>query len=151
MLRGLLRDTTKSDQAFVDVLRDFAASHRGGFASTRDFQDAVARRAPGDWSWFFDEWVGGTAIPAYRWSYQIAAAPDADGKWPVSLKVRQSDVPPGFKMSVPVLADFGGGRTERVRVMVADPEKIFPLSFPEKPKSLTFNPDFEVLAKVKRD
>jgi hypothetical protein len=35
--------------------------------------------------------------------------------------------------------------------MVADPEKIFPLSFPEKPKSLTFNPDFEVLAKVKRD
>ncbi len=151
MLRGLLRDMTKSDQAFVDVLRDFATTHRGGFASTQDFEDAVARRAPGDWSWFFDEWVEGTAIPTYRWSFQIAAAPDAEGKWPVALKVRQSDVPPGFKMSVPVAVDFGNGKTGHLRVMVEDPEKTFPLSFPDKPKSLTFNPDSEVLAKVKRD
>jgi Peptidase family M1 domain len=151
MLRGLLRDTTKSDQAFVDVLRDFIATHRGGLVSTKDFQAAVARRAPGDWSWFFDQWVEGTAIPTYRWSYQVAAAPDAEGKWPVTLKVRQSDVPPGFKMSVPVAIDFGGGKTGHLRVLVEDPEKNFSLSFPEKPKSLTFNPDSEVLAKVKKD
>ncbi|HYX25461.1 MAG TPA: M1 family aminopeptidase [Thermoanaerobaculia bacterium] len=151
MLRGMLRDLTQSDQAFGDVLRDFVATHRGGFASTLDFQAAVARRAPADWSWFFDEWVDGTAIPTYRWSYQVGAAPDAGGQWPVVLKVRQSDVPPGFKMSVPIAVDFGGGRTGRLRVMVDQPEKTFPLAFPEKPKSLTFNPDSEVLAKVKRD
>ena len=116
MLRGLLRDSTKSDQTFVDVLRDFAATYKGSFASTKDFQAAVARRAPGDWSWFFDQWVDGTAIPTYRWSSRIAAAPDAEGRWSVSLRVRQSDVPAGFKMSVPILADFGAGRTERLRV-----------------------------------
>jgi aminopeptidase N len=150
MLRGMLRDMTKSDQAFGDVLRDFVATHKGGFASTRDFQAAVTRRAPADWSWFFDEWVDGTAIPSYRWSYQIGAAP-AEGKWPVALKVRQSDVPPGFKMSVPVAVDFGGGRTDHLRVMVDQPEKTFTLPFAEKPKSLTFNPDSEVLAKVRKD
>jgi hypothetical protein len=151
MLRGLLRDMTKSDQAFVDVLRDFAKTHRGGLASTKDFQAAVARRAPADWSWFFDEWVDGTAIPTYRWSYETAAAPDAQGKWVANLKVRQSDVPAGFRMSVPVAVDFGGGKVGHLRVMVDQPEKTFPLAFPEKPKSLTFNPEGEVLAKVKKD
>jgi len=151
MLRGMLRDQTKSDQTFVDVLRDFLASHKGGLVSTKDFQDAVTRRAPGDWSWFFDEWVDGTAIPTYRWSSQIAAAPDAGGKWPVVLKVRQADVPAGFKMSLPVVVDFGGGKTERLRVMMDEPEKTFTLPFAEKPRSLTFNPDSEVLAKVKKD
>jgi aminopeptidase N len=151
MLRGMLRDQIQSDQAFVDVLRDFLATHQGGFVSTKDFQAAVARRAPGDWSWFFDEWVDGTAIPSYRWSYTIATSPDAEGKWPVALRVRQADVPAGFKMSVPVVVDFGNGRMERLRVMVDESEKSFTLPFPEKPRSLTFNPDSEVLAKVKKD
>ncbi|HEX4960605.1 MAG TPA: M1 family aminopeptidase [Thermoanaerobaculia bacterium] len=151
MLRGLLRDQTKSDQTFVDVLRDFLATHQGGFVSTKAFQEAVARHASGDWSWFFDEWVDGTAIPTYRWSYQVSPAPDAGGQWPVTLKVRQSEVPAGFKMSVPVAVDFGGGKTGRLRVMVDEPEKTFTLTFPEKPKSVTFNPDSEVLAKVKKD
>lgn len=151
MLRGLLRDETRNDQAFVDVLRDFLAKHQGGFVSTKDFQAAVGRRAPGDWSWFFDEWVDGTAIPSYRWSYKIAPAPDADGKWPVALKVRQADVPAGFKMSVPVVVDFGNGKTERRRVMMDAAEKSFTLAFSEKPKSLIFNPDSEVLAKVKKE
>ncbi|HSS50590.1 MAG TPA: hypothetical protein VLX28_16760, partial [Thermoanaerobaculia bacterium] len=150
-LRGMLRDQTKSDQTFVDILRDFLAAHQGGFVSTKDFQAAVARRAPEDWSWFFDEWVDGTAIPSYRWSYKLAAAPDAEGKWPVALRVRQADVPAGFKMSVPVVVDFGNGKTERLRVMVDDAEKTFTLSFAEKPRSLTFNPDSEVLAKVKKE
>lgn len=151
MLRGMLRDETKTDQTFVDVLRDFLASHKGGFVSTKDFQAAVTRRAPGDWSWFFDQWVEGTAIPSYRWSSTIAAAPDAGGKWSVALKVRQSDAPAGFKMSVPVVVDFGGSKTERLRVMVDQPEKIFTLPFAEKPRSVIFNPDSEVLAKVKKD
>ncbi|HSG38799.1 MAG TPA: M1 family aminopeptidase, partial [Thermoanaerobaculia bacterium] len=53
MLRGMLRDATGSDQAFVDVLGDFLRAHQGGVASTRDFEAALARRVPGDWSWFF--------------------------------------------------------------------------------------------------
>ncbi len=151
MLRGMLRDETGSDQAFTDILRDFVRTHRGGLASTQDFEAAVARHAPGDWSWFFDEWVRGNAIPAYRWTSTIASSPDAQGKYALTLKVRQGDVPPGFKMSVPVSVELGNGKTERRRVMVDEAEETFTLAFPEKPRGVVFNPDWEVLAKVKRE
>ena len=151
MLHGLLRDMTKSDQAFVDVLRDFVRTHRGGYPSTGDFQAVVAKRVPADWSWFFDQWVYDTAIPAYRWSYTVANAPNEKGEWIASLTVRQSDVPAGFRMPVPVAVELPGGRAGRLRVMVHQPEETFQLRFPEKPKSLVFNPDGEVLAKMKRD
>jgi hypothetical protein len=151
MLRGMLRDATGSDQTFIDILRDFVRTHRGSYASTKDFEAAVARHAPGDWSWFFDEWVLGTAIPTYRWSYEIAATQNAEGKYVATLKVRQSDAPEGFKMSVPVAVDFTGDKAERVRVMVDEAEETFSLAFAERPRGLTFNPEFEVLARVKKE
>src|SRR6185295_3325756 len=151
MLRGMLRDATDSDQAFFDVLRDFLHTHRGGVASTYDFEAAVTRRVPGDWSWFFDEWVRSTAIPTYRWSYEIAGAPNADGKYVATLKVRQNDVPEGFRMSVPVAIEFANGRTERQRVMVDETEETFSLGFPERPRAVTFNPQSEILAKTRRE
>jgi Peptidase family M1 domain len=151
MLRGMLRDATGSDQAFLDVLRDFLRTHRGGVASTRDFEAALSRRVPGDWSWFLDEWVRSTVIPSYRWSYEIASTPNAEGKYVATLKVRQSEVSEGFKMSMPVAVDFGAGKTGRLRVMVDKPEETFSLPFSEKPRGLTLNPDSEVLAKTKRE
>jgi hypothetical protein len=151
MLRGLLRDATGSDQAFVDILRDFVRTHRGGLASTQDFEAAVARRVPGDWSWFFDAWVRGTPIPTYRWSYDIAGSPNAEGKYVATLKVRQSEVPEGFRMSVPVAVEFADGRTERQRVMVDEAEETFSFAFPERPTRLIFNLDSEVFSKFRRE
>jgi hypothetical protein len=151
MLRGMLRDQTGSDQAFIDVLRDFLHTYRGQAPSTGDFEAVLTRHVPGDWSWFFDEWVDGMGIPAYRWSYDVAAAPKAGGPYVATLKVRESDVPPGFKMSVPVAIEYPDGHTERRRVMVDGPEKSFPLAFSSRPKSLTFNADSEVLSKTRRE
>lgn len=151
MLRGLLQDQTKSGETFPTLLRDFVRTHRGGVASTRDFEATVAKHAPGDWSWFFDQWVSRTDIPTYRWSYTLASAPDANGQWTAALKVRQSDVQAGFKMPVPVVAELPGGKTSRIRVLVDKPEETFTLVFPEKPRGLTFNPGYEVLARTKRD
>ncbi|HEX4498539.1 MAG TPA: M1 family aminopeptidase [Thermoanaerobaculia bacterium] len=150
MLRGMLRDQTGSDQAFIDVLRDFLHTYRGQAPSTGDFEAVLTRHVPGDWSWFFDEWVDGMGIPAYRWSYDVAAAPTG-GPYVATLKVRESDVPPGFRMSVPVAVEYADGRTERRRVMVDGPEKSFPLTFSERPKSLTFNAGSEVLSKTRRE
>jgi Peptidase family M1 domain len=147
MLRGMLRDQTGSDQAFLDVLRDFLHTWQGKAPSTGDFEAVLARHVPGDWSWFFDEWVNGMGIPAYRWSYDLAGSPGAAGQTVATLKVRQSDVPAGFRMSVPVAIEYPDGRTERRRVMVDQPEQSIPLTLPERPKSLTFNPDSEVLSK----
>jgi hypothetical protein len=149
MLRGMLRDQTGSDQAFLDVLRDFIRTYQGKAPSTDDFETVLTRHVPGDWSWFFDEWVDGMGIPTYRWSYDLAASPDAEGKYVATLKVSQADVPAGFKMSVPVAIQYADGHTERRRVMVDQSVQSFPLALSAKPKSLTFNPDSEVLSKVR--
>jgi hypothetical protein len=151
MLRGLLRDQTGGDQAFLDVLRDFLHTYRGKAPSTGDFEAVLARHVPGDWSWFFDEWVNGMGVPAYRWSYDLAGTPNAEGKYVATLKVRQTDVPAGFKMSVPVAVEYADGRSERRRVMVDGPEESFPLAFTVRPKSLTFNAGSEVLSKTRRE
>ncbi len=150
MLRGLLRDQTGSDQVFLDVLRDFLHTYQGKAPSTGDFEAVLARHAPGDWSWFFDEWVNGMGIPAYRWSYDLAGSPGAGGKYVATLKVQQTEVPAGFRMSVPVAIEYADGHTERRRVMVDRSEQSFPLELAAKPKSLTFNPDSEVLSKTRR-
>jgi hypothetical protein len=148
MLRSLLRDTTHSDQTFIDILRDFARTYCGGYASTADFAAMVARHAPGDWSWFFDQWIERTAIPSYRWSTTVA--PAAEGVT-LNLRVRQSDVPEGFRMPVPVRIEYPDGTEERRLVTVAKADETFPLALPRAPKEVAFDPDVAVLAKVKKE
>lgn len=144
MLRRLLREATGKDDALVQVMGDFLRRHQGGFATTADFEAAVAARTPGqDWSWFFDQWVQGTAIPTYRWSY----TPNDRG---ALLKVRQSDVPAGFRMPVPVRVELPDGVRE-ITVVVDEPEESFELDLGKRPKSLELNPGYAVLARVKRE
>ncbi len=143
MLDRLLAETTGSDQALLDVLRDFLKENQGKEVSTADFATAVARRAPGDWSWFFDQWVERAEVPAYRWSSSISGNA-------VTLKVTQEGVPAGFRMAVPVRVELEGGAVERTVLMDA-PEKSFELSFDARPKSVVFNPDSAVLAKTKKN
>ncbi|HYN19758.1 MAG TPA: hypothetical protein VE078_02280, partial [Thermoanaerobaculia bacterium] len=144
MLRRLLTEATGSDQTLIEVLRDFLRSNQGGLVSTADFAAAVARRAPGDWSWFFEQWVERADIPTYRWNVQIAGNT-------ATLKVRQSEVPAGFRMPVPVRVEMVDGTSIERTVTVDEPEELFTLDFDSRPKSVVFNPDYAVLAKMKRD
>jgi len=156
MLRVLLNDRfadprsadKRSDQVFDDILRDFATTYRGGYASTHDLAATVARHAPGDWTWFFDQWIDRTAIPSYRWSETITPAPNGAT---LTLRVRQSDVPDGFHMPVPVRIDYAGGKAERRVVDVAKADETFSISLPATPKAVVFDPDGAVLAKVKKE
>jgi aminopeptidase N len=126
------------------VLRDFLRTHQGGVASTADLAAAVARRSPGDWSWFFEQWVERAEVPTYRWSYTL------DGNT-ATLHVRQSDVPAGFRMPVPVRIEMADGTSVERIVTVDEPEESFELRLDGRPRSLVFNPDYAVLAKMKKD
>lgn len=149
MLRGVLRGLSGSDEVFFQVLKDFVAAYEGAPASTDDFKAVLTKRAPADWDWFFDQWVHGAAVPTYAWDYRPDGA-TPDGKFRVILRVRQTDVPAGFKMLVPVRAQFSGGRSGDMMVMIDQPEKEIPLTLPAKPKKLELNPDNAVLARMKK-
>lgn len=150
MLRTLLRNATKSDELFIAVLREFVARHRGGSASTDDFVAALSRRAPGEWEWFFDQWVHATAVPTYTWDWEASPRRGGDGGATLTLDVEQSGVPAGFRMPVPVQLEFRGSETGQVVVLVDKPRESFEIQLPAPPKKVVFNPDHAVLARVKK-
>ncbi len=156
MLRVLARFTPGGEAAFVEVLRDFVRTHRGGEADTRDFQAAVERHLPGSWDWFFDEWLFRAAIPEYKWSSGVALAPRSEsgsesgpaGEWIVTLEIEQKGVPEDFRMPVPVRVLFRDGTEASYLVNVDAPRVTRQITVPSRPKKVVFNPDREILAKM---
>ena len=68
----------------------------------------------------------------------------------MKLRVRQEDVPEGFRMYVPVTLDLGKKQLARFRVKVEGPLTELELPpVPTEPKKVTFNDLEGVLAEVK--
>jgi aminopeptidase N len=148
MLRETLRGLGDGDELFIAVLRRFVDDFAGKDATTADFVATVNAVVPGDWTFWFDQWICGNPRPTYTWSSQVAAT--SDGKWQVTLEATQEDVPPGFVMPLPVALDFGGGRSGRYTALMDAPRKTFTFVDAEKPKSIDFAPRHSVIATVRK-
>jgi hypothetical protein len=117
MLRGLMLDPrTLRDDRFAAFLRETYRTYRGRSMATRDVQAIAEKHAGEELGWFFREWVEGTAIPSYRWSWRKTK--QADGRWTAEVRVAATEVPDDFRMPVPVRLDLGEGRSLRFRVDV---------------------------------
>ena len=147
MLRNLMIDLrTMNEDAFIATMKDFYQTYRGKRASTEDFQGVVERHVGQPMDWFFRQWVYGTAVPTYTYSW--TTEPQAGGKTALRIRVRQTDVPGDFTMPVPLLIEFADGQAMiRVRVKGAVTETT--LNVPAEPKQVTLNPLESVLADVK--
>jgi len=126
-------------------MRDFYETYRGRRASTLDFQRIVERHIGQPMDWFFREWVYGTDVPTYTFSW--AAEPDSSG-YTAHVRVRQSDVPNGFVMFVPIVIKFAEGEA-LIRVLVRGATTDASFHLPAEPKTMQFNPLESVLAEVK--
>jgi hypothetical protein len=148
MLRNMMLDVrTMSEDRFMAMMRDFYTTYRGQRASTLDFQRTVESHFGQPMDWFFDEWVYGTAVPTYTFSW--TAAPDSAG-YVARVRVRQSDVPDRFTMYVPVLIKFDQGEAI-VRVLVRGATTEGSIHLPAQPISMQLNPLESVLADVKTE
>jgi len=128
-------------------MRDFYSSYAEKDATTADFQRIVEKQAGRNMSWFFREWVYGTGLPHYRFAWHAALG--ADGKYKVTCRVDQENVPDEFQMFVPLFIDFGGDRFARVRVFVKGHHSEFDLPpLPMEPKRVVFNDLESVLCDV---
>ncbi|MEW5806286.1 MAG: M1 family aminopeptidase [Acidobacteriota bacterium] len=150
MLRILLRNSTKSEEMFRTILKDFLHTYKGQAACTDDFQRIVEKHSKEDWSWFFNQWVHGSAIPLYTWTYTVSDKPNEKGLYNIEVKVKQSDVPEDFKMFVPIRIELDDKTVKQIVVPVDQPEKPFTLMSQKKPREIFFNPDHAVLAEVKK-
>ena len=149
MLRIMMLDLrTMNEDRFTAMMRDFYTTHRGGRASTADFQRTAEKHMNIPLDWFFDQWVHGTAVPTYRASYETAPLPDGTVK--MTVRVIQENVPEDFQAYVPVTVDLGGDRVLRTRVRVTGRETTVDLPpLPNQPKKFTFNDLDGVLAVVR--
>jgi len=116
MLRMMMWDQQKQDQTFKEMMRDFVKSYAGASATTEDFKAAVERHMTplmnlqknGKMDWFFNEYVYGTALPAY--SFEGYFEKDANGSPVAHLKLTQSGVTDSFQMIVPIYVELADGR-----------------------------------------
>jgi aminopeptidase N len=137
MLRTLMWDGKQKnpDAPFINLMRDFVATHSGKNASTEDFQRIVEKHMGQPMDWFFDEWVYGTEVPRYALKYDLKDA--GGGKTQASFSVTQSGVSDSFVMKVPVyivvsgqprrlgLMNITGSNTVRADVVLqVRPEKV---------------------------
>jgi len=148
MLRNMLLDqTTRDDERFASMMRDFYARFEGKAASTEDFMRVAQRYAGEDLGWFFDQWVYGTDVPTYRFAYKTERT--AEGKYRVTCRVEQTGVPESFRMPVPIRVDFGGERFAWLRSTIQGAKSEFELPLMElQPKAVVFNDLQSVLCKV---
>lgn len=150
MIRMLLLDLESgSDARFRALMRGFMRDHVGGVASTRSFEAAVTEAFGEPMDWFFDQWVYGTDVPTYRPDLDVS--PLRDGREPFVLhgRVRQEDVPPGFRMSVPIRLEFRDHEPVVHRIRIDRPEVRVEIPIPAEPTRIEFNHLHGVLARVR--
>ena len=110
MLRMLMYDRKDGDAKFQAMMKDFIASHYNKDVSTEDLKRTVEKHMTAKMDvdknkkmdWFFDQWVYGTEVPAYKLEYSLNGTT-------LNAKITQSEVSDNFVMSVPVYVDFGKG------------------------------------------
>ena len=112
MLRMMMYAQNKGgDARFQAMMKDFVQTHFNQDVSTEDFKAIVEKHMTpemnvtndGKMDWFFNQWVYGTQVPAYKLEYNVAS----DGT--MSGKLTQSGVSDDFVMLVPLYIDMGKG------------------------------------------
>jgi aminopeptidase N len=149
------RGGSAADEKFFQMLRAFLADYKGQAPSTEDFIHYAERYMTpasdldhnGKLDWFFNEWVYGTGIPAYGLHATINSV--GPGKFVVQGTIDQSEMPAGYEMLVPVIAEQGKeGKVTLGRVAVSESGGSFRFTTTTKPSRVEIDED-EILAVVR--
>jgi hypothetical protein len=125
MIRMMMKDRDGSHQRFREMMQDFVKTYSGKAATTEDFESIVEKHMTPTMDldgnhrmdWFFNEYVYGTALPAYDLESTFGKGPDGDVL--LNFRLTQSEVSDRFKMTVPIYLELANGHTidlGRVRV-----------------------------------
>ena len=151
MLRNMLLDLkTMNEDPFQNVIKEYYKTFYGKKATTTDFKNITDKYCGQDMSWFFKQFVYGTEVPTYIFSYKTEKS--AEGKVIVTCKIIQENVSDNFKMYVPIKINLSNDRFARLRIEVKGKETIVKLPpLPEEPEEIIFNDLNSVLCEVEYD
>jgi aminopeptidase N len=151
MLRMMMtQHGQNADARFQAMMQDFVKTHFNQDVSTEDFKAIVEKHmtpemnldATGKMDWFFNEWVYGTQVPAYKLEYKVSSDGTLNGR------VTQSGVTDDFKMLVPIYIDMGKGwsRLGSARMIGNTSVEIKDIKLPAAPKRVAVCAFNDVLA-----
>lgn len=155
MLDYLFSDpSTGNDTAFFDMMKDFVQRYANRAASTEDFiavanQDfaktplARTYHIP-NLNWFFQQWVYGTGLPSYEFSYWIEHEPN--GSALVHGTVTQTGVPTQWFMPLPLVMRFGKGKFATGVVFALGTSRQVTLHVPQAPDKIELDPYHWILS-----
>ncbi len=150
MLRNLMLDfRSMNEDRFEAMLQDFYTTYRGRRASTQDFQRVVEDHIGRSMDWFFNQWVYGTTIPTYNFSWNTKPAPN--GGVILGFRVRPEHVSQDFIMPVPLMIEFPDSSRVVVRINTRGTQVEGEIPLNAKPVRVEFNPLQSVLAEVKQE
>ncbi|MGB9472350.1 MAG: M1 family aminopeptidase, partial [Candidatus Acidiferrum sp.] len=115
MLRMMMYDNHTGDAEFKAMMQDFVNTYRGKPATTEDFKAIVEKHMSQQMDldgnhkmdWFFNEYVYGTQLPAYKFDYKFETAPNVEISF--SFNLAQSNVDGSFKMLIPIYLELDNG------------------------------------------
>jgi len=136
------------DSAFFGGLRTYYATYRHGTALSDDLRRELERSSHQSLGQFFEQWLRrpGVAEPAIGWAYDPAAGT-------VSLRVVQEGPLGAYELSLPLIVTDATGASARMTVNIpAEPSAtiVLPAHYAARPRSLTFDPDERLLARITR-
>lgn len=141
MLRMMMMQPKGGGEArFQAMMKDFVQTHFNQDVSTEDFKAIVEKHmtpemnidGSGNMDWFFNQWVYGTQIPAYKFEYKVTS----DGM--LNGRITQSGVTDDFAMLVPIYIDMGKGwsRLGSARMIGNTTVEIKDMKLPSAPKRM---------------
>ncbi len=146
MLRNLFILFKGSDEKFWLLLQDFLAEHKNGLVTTEDFISATEAKLGGKIPWFWDQWIYGSELPHVRWTSKTE---QQSGQWLVTVDARKVDS--SYQLVLPVYVTLQDGRRARQFLDLSGPTGQATVKVPSKPKAVSVNDNFEVLAFVEKE
>lgn len=147
MLRILLQDSKQKnpDAPFIAMMHDFTSTYAAKNASTQDFERCVEKHTGEPMDWFFNEWVYGTEVPHYDFSYTLKDG--GNGKTLLQASLAQSGVSDSFLMRVPVFVSLNGTSRRLGFISVKGSTTVNPqVLLPFRPDKVTIDDDHSLLA-----
>jgi len=146
MLRAMMEDSRakEPDAPFINMMRDFASTYAAKNASTEDFRRVVEKHMGEPMDWFFNQWVYGTEVPTFDFSYELKDV--GGGKTQLKVSLTQSGVSSAFQSRVPLFA-YVDGQPRRLGMMkvVGTQPAVGDTRLPFRPEKVTLDEFHSVL------
>lgn len=136
------------DRKYMEVMRALQERFRHHSISTEQLLVEVSRAAGQNYTSFFDQWIWDVGIP--KFTYSRRAEEQADGRYLITVHVRQEDRERVKRVLMPVHIHFGNETTTQYQPVVEGDQMIRILS-PAEPKDVTLDDDRTLLAEFVKE